>query len=66
MFTLGADHADGLKDAGGIVDTLKGREAHVLLTRIPGLVGDSMPGQSPGHITLVKGTLVADKNKLYH
>ncbi|EKG20440.1 hypothetical protein MPH_02250 [Macrophomina phaseolina MS6] len=65
LFAFGADRAEGMKDVAGVVDTLESLQTRNLLKEIPGLVGDGKSAQSPGHITLVEGSMAADKDKLY-
>ncbi|EON97701.1 hypothetical protein UCRPA7_7042 [Phaeoacremonium minimum UCRPA7] len=64
LFRLGADLPDDVKERMAMYTNTGEREECFELNRLPGLVGDTKPGQWLGHIGLVEGS-VAAKDKKY-
>ncbi|KAL2364751.1 hypothetical protein RJZ56_002271 [Blastomyces dermatitidis] len=65
FFRFGADRVEDIRGRPDLVGCNKDLDESEGLKEIPGLIGDSLPGEKVGHIGLVTRRNVADRSKLY-
>ncbi|KLJ11309.1 hypothetical protein EMPG_09758 [Blastomyces silverae] len=65
FFRFGADRVEDIRGRPDLVGCNAGLDESEGLKEIPGLIGDSRPGEQVGHIGLVTRRNVADRSKLY-